>query len=214
MNGGASYLAAAITAAVTVLLWVASRAVEFYLQHRKLNDDKEKFIRALYAEIDFNTSDMEEFIQNPVSLATVIAKIKSDQSFIPHVTDSRHTEIYKSNIELINYAGDGYISDVVYFYGLLERIKGQIDGVYLPSYVKISGQGRANVLNRIYDDCYLSADAGRAILREMEISYPSYKFVRKKRKAPNNMSDAELKAKYDDFALDLDRVRATHAKTS
>jgi hypothetical protein len=211
---GESYLAAAITASVAVILWIASRIVEMVIDRNKLIKEKEKFVRALFAEIDFNTSDMEEFVANPIPLNAVVHKVKTVEGFIPHITDARHTEIYKSNISVINFAGDAYIREVVYFYGLLERIKGQIDGVYLPSFIKISGQGRANVINRIYDDSFSCAEAGRDILWQMTAEYPSYRLERKKRLAPDDKSDANLKNRMEKFTLDLDRIRATHKNAS
>ncbi len=214
MSGGNPYLAASITGCVAVLLWLATRIAEYFLERSRNSKEKEKFLRALYAEIDFNTRDMEEFVENPIPINAVIDKVRSQSDFIPHVTDARHTEIYRSNIERISHAGDFYIADVIYFYGLLERIKGQIDGVYLPSYTKISANGRANVINRIYDDSFTCAGTGRAILRTMEESYPNFKFRRKMRTATENVSIAELSKRCVQFELDLDRVRSAHRRSS
>lgn len=209
-----SLSAAAITATAGIVIWVISRLYDAWSAHRKTEKDKEKFIRALFAEIDFNTTDMEEFIENPIPENMVINKIMENNDFIPHITDSRHTIFYRSNISDISFSGGYYIADVIFFYGLLERIKGQIDGVYLPSYTIISQQGRANVISRIYEDANLGAKTGRAILDVMELEYSTYKLSRKIRKAPDLQSSAHLENRLEKLSLDLDRVRATHRKAS
>ena len=215
-TGGATpYLTgAAITAAVTITLWFANKVLERDAESKNRETARENFVRALFAEVDFNTRDMEEFISNPVSVNAVVTKVSSELTFVPHITDARHTEIYKSNIGLVNFAGDGYLAEIVYFYGLLERIKGQIDGVYLPSYINISGQGRANVINRIYDDARSCARSGEIILERMEHEYPGFRLKRKIRTTSAAASDASLKLRYDNLCLDLNRVRTAQGKSS
>jgi len=207
---GPPLLAAALTVGVTTMLWIAKEWRSEMEERRKRADEKEKFIRALYAEVDFNTHDMESFILLSASLGEVTRKIRENPDFIPHITDQRHKDVYKSQINLLHHAGDDYIADVVTFYGVMEKIGTEIQGVYLPSYRTISPDGRASVIDDIVEFAFECAAIGQSILAEMERSYPAYKLRRKKRKTPAKMTDADLRERMRILALDLDRAWSTH----
>lgn len=98
--------------------------------------------------------------------------------------------------------------------GDIRAVTGQIDGIYLPSYVMISSQGRVNVINRIFNDSLKCADTGREILHQMQDVYPAYRLARKIRKAPEDVSDADLQNRLEKLGSDLDRIRAAYIKTS
>ncbi|OAP38664.1 hypothetical protein ATC00_12230 [Sinorhizobium americanum] len=197
-----------------MFLWIAKEWRTVDDDKKKRRDEKEKYIRALFAEIDYNTRDMEKFIELSASVGEVIMKIKENKDFIPHITDSRHKEIYKSQIGLLHHAGDEYIADVVTFYGIMERIGTEIQGVYLPSFGVISENGRASVIDDIVDYAFECAQIGQSILLQMERTYPEYRLQRKKRKAPDRQSDADLQRRVVIFNLDLDRARTAHLKVS
>lgn len=201
-------------AIVALIVFGLSKLFEIGVFWWKYRSEREKFIRALYAEIDFNTRDMEEFLSNSAGIPQVTEKLRSDSKFLPHITDSRHKEIYKSQIGLIHHTGDDYIGDVVTFYGIMDRISSEVAGVYLPSYPIISGEGRASVINDLFNHALECSTLGGDILSQMEGAYPSYRLRRKTRKAPDNMSGADLADRVKKFTLDLDRARTTHKGNS
>lgn len=211
---GPPLLAAALTQFIAILLWLAKEWRTDQEARSKTAVEKEKFLRALYAEIDFNTADMEVFLEFSASVGETKDKIRDDPNFIPHITDSRHMEIYKTQISLLHHAGDDYIADVVLFYGVMEKIRAEVNGVYLASYKTISADGRASVIDDIVEYSVECAELGQSILREMEQTYPVYRLKRKKRKAPEKISSADLEQKMQAFVLDLDRARSAHGRDS
>ncbi|OWV78066.1 hypothetical protein ATY75_29080 [Rhizobium sp. N122] len=210
---GPPLVAAALTVSATILLWLAKEWRSDLDERKKRAEEKEKFVRALYAEVDFNTHDMEAFIELSASLGEVTRKIKEKDDFIPHITDQRHKDVYKSQIGLLHHAGDDYIADVVTFYGVMEKIGTEIQGVYLSSYKTISPEGRVSVIDDIVKFAFECAGIGQSILAEMERSYPEYKLKRRKRRAAEVQSDADLRTRMTDLESDLNRARSTHGES-
>lgn len=215
MSDGLNVPAAALlTIAATIALWFLTRFYEIYREARQARTAKEKYLKALYAEIDFNTRDMEDFLRDSSAIERIREKLEQDPNFVPHVTDARHKEIYMKNIDRIHFVGDRFIANVVYFYGLQDKIKSQIDGVNMASFKTISWQGRANVIAAIFATCRTCEETGREILGEMEDYYPGLGLHRKTRKSSNAaVADVVLKERYDKLASDLDRIRSTHVSS-
>lgn len=108
-------LAALVAASTAFTLWILGQFVAVGVGFWKKSREKEKFIRSLYAEIDFNTADMAIFLAAPISYVTFRERIKENKDFVPHITDARHTHFYLKNIDSISATGREYIGDVVYF---------------------------------------------------------------------------------------------------
>lgn len=206
--------AAVIAASVAILIFVATKSYEFVSALLKEKVEQEKFITALYAEIDFNTADMETFLAESASVEAVLEKVKSDHTFIPHVIDSRHTNIYNENIQNINYIGKELIGEVITFYGFLEKLRSQVDGIYLPSFAKISAAGRAGTVQDIVTTAAECALAGRKLLANINEKYKDYDLKRIKRiEIPPPPTKAELDRRLKELTSDLDRFDAAHSKS-
>ena len=121
--------AAYVTASATVVIWAASRMYETLKSIRDRRRDMRNFVFAFYAEIDFNTWEMEDFAEHSVDIEAVAAALQADSGLVPHVTDSRHTLIYRNNIDKLSYLDRDLIGDLVAFYGYLEKLKTRIDGL-------------------------------------------------------------------------------------
>ncbi len=194
---------AIIAATVGVFLWLATRAYEIYVDRARKASQATADIRALYAEIDFNTRDMELFLNGPSPLDRIIRKLSDDPNFTPHVTDARHTEIYRTRVRDIHTIGEGLIGRIVYFYGLMEKIKSQIDGLHLPSYRTISAEGRGNVIKNIYRTCEECQSVGELLLADMAARHPSLGLARVLR-----ANDDDLPSRLAALSSNLDRVRS------
>jgi len=205
--------AAVITASGAVLVWTLTKIAELIQDRRQRRNDTEKYVMALYAEIDFNTRDMEIFLTESASVDAVIDKVKSDQKFIPHITDARHISIYAEGIANIHYIGKAQIGALVYFYGLLEKLKNQVAGIYLPSFVLISPDGRANTIREIIQTADEIESVGRMVLDRLKSSYPHLDLSRTIRHKPTRgLTDEQLKDRFKVFGSDLDRVNAKHQR--
>jgi hypothetical protein len=162
---------------VTILLWICSRAYDFWIKHVSRAAERNAFLRAIYAEVDFNTFDMTRFLDSTVSI-DLLAPHLERADYIPHITDARHTEIYRSRITELDALSGRYgrhenlVGSLVQFYGELEKVTQQIEGLSKPSFVQISPKGKAGTINRIYKTCAVCEGLGKGILSKMEKSYP------------------------------------------
>ena len=77
----------------------------------------------MYVEIDFNTTDMEIFLTKSPSLPVLRKAIAERDDLILHITDVRQTWFYSSRISEMHVKSDDLMSQIVQFYGLLEKSK-------------------------------------------------------------------------------------------
>jgi hypothetical protein len=179
-NGAAA--GAIVTALVAAVLWMLSRWVEVFATRDGRRGERDSLISSLYAEIDFNTRDLELFLLNSADITAIEARIRQSDTYLPHVTDAHHTIIYSSRIADLHHLDDGLTARLVLFYCLLGKIKAQIDGINQPSFSRISANGQITVIRPILansDECRCE---GEAILLLFVQRYPAYGLVRFARK--------------------------------
>lgn len=172
-------------AIVAVVLWVASRGFDYFQEYRRNRRIRSNLVRSLFAEVDYNTQDLENFLINSPDLNVFREKL-SDPQFVPHITDARHTEIYRENVSLLHNIRDVFIQELIAFYGDLEKIRAQIDGVRMPSYKSISIDGQVRVIRRLYSRCHDCMECGEQLVEKMRNAYPELKLQRSNDKPPKN----------------------------
>lgn len=200
---------------VAIILWVASRIYELNADVRRSRSELESFLRGLYAEIDFNTADLEIFLHSPIGLEVFREKLES-KNFTPHVTDARHTDIYRKNLHRLDHIKDGLIHDIVSFYGSLDKIKTQIDGLSKGSFKSISVNGQVNVIDRIYREALVAKEIGLEIMDKMGSKHPSLALKRRPARFDDRgaSSDFELSQRLQMLASNLERIRTRHEGSS
>jgi len=168
---------------VTVTIWICSRIFDLWQSARLRAANRDAYIRAIYAEVEFNTFDMTRFLDSVVPLAR-LETLFLDPDFVPHITDARHTDVYKARIHDLHAVSghgvgeDNLVAQLVRFYGELEKVTQQIEGLSKVSFRSISPVGKAGTISRIYRTCENCEDVGIKILTEMEIKYPNLKLSR------------------------------------
>jgi len=184
---------------VTVLLWVASRIVEFWRERRNQRDQQENFIRAVFSEVDFNTLDMTNFLETAIPIEQLRGLFDTNGSLIPHITNARHTDMYSSRLGEVHNAAPilgpstDLIPKMIFFYAELEKLAKQVDGLSSKSFSTISAFGKTNVIDHIYTTAKKSEKLGLSIIEEMIFSYPQLNL---KRHGPNlNDNDLTLSQK-------------------
>lgn len=213
----------ALSVGASVLLWTGSRLWEFWLGARTRRANRDAFIRAIYAEVDFNTFDMSRFLAATVSAQRLEYLFEQNLDFVPHITDARHTEVYRSRIgELHEVAGDGtqhdgLVGNLVRFYGELEKVTQQIEGLSKASFRHISVRGKVGTIANIYATCQICVDLGTVILNQMDRRFDHLKLYRNSyeetgRSKNVSQTRAELNARLRKLSSDLDRVnRSGHS---
>lgn len=173
---------AGITAIVTLLLWIVTRWWELGVALARRRRDRASLIRSLFAEVDFNTRDLDFFVKNSAALDAIAARLRQGDSYRPHVTDAHHTIIYQSRISDLHFLENGLTARLVLFYGLLDKIKAQIDGINQTSYGLISAEGRISVVRQILANVTECRDEGEAILDLFSKTYPAFSLTRHARR--------------------------------
>ena len=112
---------------ITAILGFGIWNIQRFMEDRKNANAKvlkqDNLVRAIYAEIDFNTTDMEIFLTKSPSLPVLRKAMAERDDLILHVTDVRQTWFYSSRISEMHVKSDDQMSQIVQFYGLLEKSK-------------------------------------------------------------------------------------------
>lgn len=169
---------AVITFSAAFGLWVLKELFQGVMRWRDAKQRRDNLVRALYAEIDFNTRDMEVFLTRSPSEEQLRTRMAANPALVPHITDARHTEIYRTRIGELHGVTDPVLSKMVHFYGMLEKIKVQIDGVNYPSYLTLSVDGRMNGVMVIVRTAQLAKKFGTELLADMERDFPQLNLSR------------------------------------
>lgn len=167
-----------ISASVAILLWLLTRWVQMGAAWARRRQERRNLIRSLYTEVDFNTRDLSYFVANSADMSAIANRLRQNDDFLPHVTDAHHTIIYTSNVNKLHHLSNGLSADLVLFYGLLEKIKAQIDGINLTSFQRISAEGKIATMRRIVENVKECETIGRRILKSFSDTYPKYKMTR------------------------------------
>jgi len=160
---------------ITAILGFGIWNIQRFMEDRKNAHAKvlkrDNLVRAIYAEIDFNTTGMEIFLTKSPSLPVLRKAMAERDDLIPHITDARHTWFYSSRISEMHVISDDLMSQIVQFYGLLEKIKMQVEGLNAKSYSTLSAAGRFKVVVLIRKTAEEAWLCGKDLLRGLEHAY-------------------------------------------
>lgn len=210
--------------AVTILIWVLSRLFDLWQAWDRRRKSEDAFLRSVYAEVAFNTYDMSRFLSATVSVDE-LEKRFADPSFVPHITDARHTDIYRSSVgdlhalAPIDLLDLDLVGETVRFYGELEKITQQIEGLSKQSFGSISAKGKAGTISRIYLTCGRTEKIGKSILGEMRRRFPHLDLRSNASRWEDEEnaslpSREELGSQLRKLQSDLDRINNTRHKSS
>lgn len=183
--------------------------VRRWFEDRRHRDDqsrrKNNIIRALYSEIDFNTADMELFLEKSPSAGVLKEALEVNPKLVPHVTDARHTVLYTSLIGDIYVISDGLMAKIVLFYGYLEKIRVQVEGLNYPSFATLSPNGKFNAVDVIRRSAFDAKLSGYDLLRALEAEYPKLNLRRHKRL--EGESDETIRERKKAFEHKLSQIK-------
>lgn len=190
----ARLLVAMVAIAGSIFVWVVQQIVLSMLRAGEKKRGSENFVRSLSAEIDFNTRDMEIFLTKSVSSERLRQALREDPDLVPHITDARHTEVYRARISELHNISDHILQKTINFYGLLEKIRVQVEGVDSPSFKTISAEGRFNVVDLIRSTAEEARREGVDLLREFRKAFPELDLRRYDRETLSPEAEPELDA--------------------
>lgn len=173
-----------LTAIVSVGLWFGTQLARFLRWYLLRNRERSNLVRALYSEIDFNTKDLHFFLTHSPSEQAIKKAFDENKALIPHITDARHTHIYRENIKNLPHISDNLIARLVQFYGLLEKIKEQIDALQYESFPTITKASKVQAVLGITANVRECAAIGDVILDDFSKEYPKLGLTRQFRNKP------------------------------
>ncbi len=167
-----------VTAISAATLWFVSRIIDIFVSWRRRRNERLNLIRALFAEVDFNTKDLYIFVEMSTALDQIEARFNADKDAVIHVTDAHHTLIYTSNVGQLHYLDDRLAARLVHFYGLLDKIKAQIDGTHQPSFKAVTASGKLAVVKGLFENVRECEAIGKEVLEEFSATYPKLTLTR------------------------------------
>lgn len=170
-----------VPAASAVGLWFGTRIAETISSWIRRRRERVNLIRALFAEVDFNTKDLYVFGAMSAATDQIEKRFQEKPDAVIHVTDAHHTLIYTENIDKLHYLDDRFAARLVLFYGLLDKIKAQIDGISLSSFAAVTPAGKLSVVNTLLANVEECEGIGREILNDFSKAYPKLGLVRTNR---------------------------------
>jgi len=196
------------TAIVAAATWFGTRIFEWIKSYLDDKRERDRFLRALHAEIDLNVLDFEEFVENRPPLSAIRAKMEKDTEFTPYITYTRLDGIFKSKIGVIHHAKNSYIANLMNFYYLMEKIDTEVKGIYTPAFKVISISGRLSTIEELYESGMRVVEVGSQLLDEMEADHATLKTKRLSGRSADRGEPRSLEERYSKLKLDLDLARS------
>lgn len=194
------------TGLAALFVFGASKLWDLLREQRHSERMTKSYIRGLFAEIDFNTTDLRRFNEASLDYGDLLKAFQANADLIPHITDARHTVVYADNMSRLSDLPDAFIRDVVEFYGDLEKIREIIGGLDKASFKTISAQGKLNVIRRLFRRTEETQQLGEDLLERFCGAFRDLGLSCKHAK-PSELSLEERTAK---LKSDLDRIRLLH----
>ncbi len=163
---------AANIAALVFAAYFIKHLAETVSRRRRRQQEAERLICALYAEIKANTEDLSEFLQASPPVERAKQVVAADPQFRPHITNAAHTLVYTTNLAGLASLPRAVILKVVAFYCQVERLTVLIQGMDRKSFEGISPEGRAQVVEEIWLSVERGVTLGREVLHGLEIHAP------------------------------------------
>ncbi|WP_306150864.1 hypothetical protein [Roseovarius sp. MMSF_3281] len=184
----------------------ASQLWDLTREHRKSQRATQSYIRALFAEIDFNTADLHRFNESTIATSVLIKAFQRNNGLIPHISDASHTIVYSTNLARLSDLPNGLIRDVVEFYGDLAKIRESVAGLEKESFKTISPEGKVNVIEGLYRRSISTEGLGESLLNKFGEEFSDLSLRRKE----HCHDEDHLSERLADLAEKIQAARRRH----
>lgn len=161
---------AILAGVVAIFLFLLGKLYEIARDYFRLRRLRRNLVRALYAEIDFNTRDLTRFVEE-TDIDYVVRRLREKPDRIPLITDARHTLFYTSRLPEMQFVSNRVIGRIVHFYGRLERLRVQIESIGNEAYMSQDVEARIAVVQRVFKTATTCKNAGEGLMNAMEKDY-------------------------------------------
>ncbi|MDV4178018.1 hypothetical protein R1521_05795 [Rhizobium brockwellii] len=182
------------SAIAAIIIWLLSKIYDLINGRFAEKNEREKFLIALFAEIDFNMQDLKEAQgdYNHDQLKALIGK--QPHKSTPYMMFTYHDQIFSDNLKLIHHVGQSYVGDVVAFYGFLRNVAAQVDTMFERGYANQKLDNKVRILSEILQDVERALEVGGSILNTMEEKYGDLKLRRRADSLANVETEIARKA--------------------
>lgn len=156
-----------LSAAGIVGFFVRFLVMDFF-RRKARKDAQHGFIRALYAEVDHNTKELE-LIDDKAFNEESLKELLQNEKFRPYLKYTPHTAIYKSNPDhLYRLDNTEIIQLVINMYSRFDNIIANCEGLLQENYKSLSVDGQYALIHYVFVESKECVVIGRKILALLE----------------------------------------------
>lgn len=159
--------------AVPFLIFALGYVVSVWQKREDRRNSRDGYFKALKTEIDLNVEGLEDAIRDYPSAAEISAFLSLGLDKRPHLLSFYTNDIYKNNLDQLNFLPPGLISGIVYFYQELEFVGRLVASIQHPSFVTISQAGKERVFHDINLGLNLAKEKGEGVKRQLALLVPN-----------------------------------------
>ncbi|MEO0343577.1 MAG: hypothetical protein AAF198_09070 [Pseudomonadota bacterium] len=156
---------------MALVLFVLTQVINLITQVSTFYRERKNLVQALYAEVDFNTNELDEFLQSFIDLDGLKTRLEKGTTKIPHIADARHTIVYSDNVSRLGILKPTIIARLIEFYGLMNGIKEHIDSLNRPSFELLKPKFKYSMVAHIKDQCEKAMSKGLDLKVKMRMTY-------------------------------------------
>ncbi len=173
------FFIAFLASTIGFAIWFIKRLIDEKRAEAKQRAAQEGLGRALFVEVDFNTTDLGTCETGSPSLESLRAAFADNDNLLPHITFSRSfSDLYRSHIGNLPTLPDDSLVKTFQFYALLDKLHAQVEGVTSPSFRTLSVDGKVAAMDLIRSTARQGRIVGLDLVGELQRQFPHLKLTR------------------------------------
>jgi hypothetical protein len=163
---------ATITAMVAFAIFFLTRAAEIVLIWVNKKATRKRLVIGLFQEVKYNLIQLERFHGGAPDSQTVRAKVLSDSNFRPLVVRAETAQFYDAIMVSLPEIDAKCLIALSRFYEKLRRQERIADAFESLAFMTISPDGRAHLVDSLWEATRHAEGDGWKVLYEFELAYP------------------------------------------
>jgi hypothetical protein len=149
------------------LLYFCKHLTESLDRRRSRQARAERFLSALYAEIDANVAGLRDFLDRSPPPARL-----SEAGAHPRYAGVVHSLVYESHLGNLAGLPNAAVAKTVAFYSQIERVPAILDAFDRSSYAGLLPEERQRLVEELFRSVERGEKLGRAALHALEVNVP------------------------------------------
>lgn len=159
--------------AVPFLIFALGYTMTVLQRRRDRRNSRDGYFRALKTEVDLNVDGLEEAIRDFPDMSVISAFLLQNPGNRPHLMSFYTNDVYKSNLDQLNFFQPSMISVIVDFYQELDFVGRLVTSIQNPSFITISQAGKERVFSELQEGLNLAIEKGEGVKRKLALLVPN-----------------------------------------